>query len=352
MKILISHDRSPAHYFIRLGLAKAWEAAGHSIAMWDIKSKPVYDMFDEFKPDIFWGQAYNLNDAIINCIAEKPHMKVILRAGDWGIKQDEIDLQKYPILVASENERAMVQKLLDKTGKPNFVHSHYHPNRIMDTHGYWQEKMGVKVVGLHSAADVFDYTNGQYLPEFVCDIAFVGGYWGYKGQTLSKYMMRLCQVGKPYHIKIYGNQGWGCPQYCGSLPTEFVRHALASATICPNVSELHSQVFGYDIVERPYKLLSNKCFCISDYVDSMAKDVFKNDEIVFANNPDEFEELIQHYLKYPNERIPYIERGYNTVINSETYFHRVSKVFTELNLPHEAAKVDAAYNKVKGLLKL
>ena len=349
MKILISHDSSPAHYFIRLGLS---QACGHEVMMWNIQAKSVYDAFDEFKPDIFWGQTYNLSKQVIECITERPLLKVILRASDWGVMQNEMDLIKYPVLVSNDKERALVKELQDKTGKPNFIHCHYHPNRIHATHGYWLEKLGIKIVGLHSATDIFDYIGGQSLPEFKCDIAFVGGYWGYKGQTLSKYIMPLCQVGKPYNIKIYGNQGWGCPQYCGVLPTEYVKHALASATICPNVSEPHSQKFGYDIVERPYKLLSNKCFCISDYVQSMDEDVFTNEEIVFANNPKDFQEKIDYYIRNPDERKPYIERGYNKVITSETYFHRIRKVFQELDLVQEARKVDIVYNDLKRTMRL
>jgi len=352
MKILLAHDGSPAHYFIRLGLSRAWQACGHEVNFWDTQSKSVFDVFDEFKPDLFWGQTYNLSRQLIQCISEYPLLKVVLRGSDWGPMQDSIDLQKYPVLVANDNERALVQKLQDKTGKPNFIHCHYHPNRIRATHGYWEEKMGVKIVGLHSAADIFDYTKGHQLEEFKCDVAFVGGYWGYKGQTLSKYIMPLCQVGKNYNVKIYGNQAWGCPQYCGPLPTEYVKHALASATICPNISEPHSQDFGYDIVERPYKLLSNKCFCISDYVDSMAKDVFTNDEIVFATGPTDFEMKVNHFLKNPDERGPYVDRGYMTVINSETYFHRIKTVFAELGMDNEAKKVDIVYADLRRTMKL
>ena len=57
---------------------------------------------------------------------------------------------------------------------------------------------------------------------------------------------------------------------------------FSSATVCPNVSEAHSQDFGYDIIERPFKVLSSGGFCISDYVESMAEEVFNNGEVVFA----------------------------------------------------------------------
>ena len=51
------------------------------------------------------GQTYNLSDAIIKCIKERPHMKVVMRASDWGQLNESIDREKYPILKASEDEQ-------------------------------------------------------------------------------------------------------------------------------------------------------------------------------------------------------------------------------------------------------
>lgn len=347
MKILISSDGMHAHWFIRLGLAKAFQACGHQVAMWDINSKPAYDVFDEFQPDLFIGQTYNLNEHVINCLTERPYIKVIMKGSDWGEKQKEIDLTRYPVLVTNDNEIKLVGKLRKSIGKPDFIHCHYHPNRIQSTHGYWTEKLGIPVVGLMSGADISIFHGGKYNEALASDITFVGGYWGYKSQTLNKWLLPLCNPQKPYKIRIFGNSGWPCPQFCGFISDDNIKDILASATICPNISEPHSQDFGYDIIERPWKLLSNKCFCISDYVDSMAKDVFTNDELVFANSPKEFEELILHFLKYPNERLPYIERGYKTVIDNHTYFSRIKIIFENLHMKKEVVNVDSVYAKVK-----
>ena len=42
-------------------------------------------------------------------------------------------------------------------------------------------------------------------------------------------------------------------------------------------------------------------FCISDYVESMANDVFINNEIVFAKTPEEFKTLVDFYVKNPDQ---------------------------------------------------
>jgi len=349
MKILISNDSPTAHYYIRTGFAKALSFAGHDVIVWDLNKKNPYDVFDEFEPDIFVSQGYNLNDAIIECILERPNLAVTLKCGDWSKFSDEIDLNKYPILTASQQEINNVLKIQNNV---KYVDIHYSQESADITHEYWNSKLGIKVVGLMSAADVFDYTNGVYNEKYKSNIIFIGGRWGYKSRTIDKYILPLVdERDKIANVKIFGNQSWGIPEYLGYIPTEYVKHFLASSLICPNISEPHSQDFGFDIVERPFKLLSNKCFVISDTVASMKK-VFNNEEIVFASSPANFKELCHHYIKYPNERMVYISRGYDTVINNHTYFHRAAQFFNELAMPEESSKMLDSYKIVKEKLCL
>ena len=114
MKILISSDGPHAHYYIRTSWAKVFANSGHQVKMWEINQESAFDIFDDFEPDLFMGQTYNLNNALFKCIKERPHMKVVLRASDWGEMQDDIDLVKYPILVAQEEEKKLLEKLSSK----------------------------------------------------------------------------------------------------------------------------------------------------------------------------------------------------------------------------------------------
>ena len=125
MKILISNDGTHAHYFQRLSWANTFNAAGIETAIWDCKNIPAFDAFDKFEPDIFLGQAYNLDAATIKCIYERPHLKVGLRAGDWGDQEEEVDKSKFNILYCSQQEKELLKKLKEETGKPDFVHIHY-----------------------------------------------------------------------------------------------------------------------------------------------------------------------------------------------------------------------------------
>lgn len=336
MRILISNDSPTAHYYIRMGLARVFTAAGHEVIMWDINQKSAFDAFDEFNPDLFIGQTYNVNHSIIKCIEERPLLKVIMKAGDWGPLYDKLDSNKYPLLQATGKEKLLVQELKEKTGKPNFLYIHYHEDAVDDTHGYWI-KNGFDVYSQKNAADIFEFTNGKFIPEFASDIAFIGGYWGYKSQVLDKYLLPLCHEEK-YNIKIFGNQHWPVYQYCGYIEPMLTKNILSSATICPNLSEPHSQDLGFDIVERPFKLLSNKCFVISDYVEKAAN-IFNDGEIVFAKTPEDFRKKIDHFLTNPEERNEYISRGYKKVINNHTYFDRVHEMLTRLDMDEDASKI-------------
>lgn len=339
MKILISSDSPHAHYFERLGLARAFSTLSHDVLMWDIRNKPAHDMFNEFEPDIFIGQTYNVDRALFKCIASRPALRVVMKAGDWGYISNTWSQEtksQYPILFASEKEKQTILRMKDECGKPDFLFIHYHPDWINQTHNKWTEA-GIPVISLMNAADVFDYTGGRFVDDYSSDIAFVGGYWPYKARTLDKYILPLCNPKLDLKIRIFGNQGWNIPQYCGFAPESEVKHIFRSAAICPNVSEPHSQVFGFDIIERPFKLLSNKCFVISDYVEGLDK--ILGDGLVLAKTPQEFIAKIFYYLENPHEKMEIVERGYKKVIDSHTYFDRAATIMDNLGYSFDAQMI-------------
>lgn len=321
MKILISND-SPvsAHFYERQALMCALGTC-NEVILWNIWEKSDYDIFDEFEPDIFIGQAYNLTKPLIRCIEERPALRVLLKASDWSDFHNP-----FPILFASTEEKDLVNDLRNKTGRPDFLFIHYHPDYLEQTHGNWM-KNGYKVVSLMNAADTVNFRNGQKLPEFESDITFVGGYWPYKSYTLDRYILPLV---KKFRTKIFGNSTWPSEAYCGTLRAGFAKHALASASICPNTHEMHSQKLGWDIIERPFKLLANRCFCISDYVEGLEK-LFP-DSIVYGRTPEEFIEKVEFFLKNPVLKVDYIDKGYKQVVANHTYFDRAATIFENLNL--------------------
>jgi spore maturation protein CgeB len=102
--------------------------------------------------------------------------------------------------------------------------------------------------------------------------------------------------------------------------------------------------------ERTFKLMANKCFVISDYVCGLDY-LFGEDEcLVLTKTPEEFRERVDYFLANPDDRLGYIERGYNKVMNEHTYFHRVHDIFECLNMPQQAAHVIEVYNSIRPAL--
>ena len=342
MKILICSDGRHAHYFQRMAWANAFAAVGYQVMLWDCKTVPAFDIFDQFEPDVFLGQAYNLDEALIKCIYERPHLKVGLRAGDWGDQEKEVDKSRYNILFCSKKEKELLKKLKDETGKPDFVHIHYNDADIKRTHNYF-ETIGIKPVSLMMCADTAVYGGAQVDPRLTCDIGFVGGYWPYKGQVIDRYLTPLLHPLDRYSVKIFGNQVWGVNQYCGLIDDSDVKNLFKSAKICPNLSEPHAQVYGIDVNERIFKILYAGGFCISDNVE--AYKMF-GDGIVIADSPDDFRDKIEYYAstdKGTIDRSFIIKNGQDFVTENHTGFHRISTIMEAVGYSDVAGEILKAY---------
>lgn len=339
MKILIGSDGKHAHYYQRMAWATAFVESDFQVSMWDCKNVPAFDVFDTFEPDIFLGQAYNLDTSLLKCIYERPHLKVGLRAGDWGDHEPIVDKSKYNILYCSPKEKDILKKLKDETGKPDFVHIHYNSEAIKVTHNHF-ESIGITPISLMMCADTTAYSNPQYDPMLDCDIGFVGGYWPYKGLVIDQYLPPLLDPPN-YKVKIFGNQVWPVNQYCGLIDDNDVKNLFASAKICPNLSEPHAQEFGIDVNERIFKILYAGGFCISDKVDSYK---MFGDGLVMTDNPEDFKTKIDYYLANPSEKIKIVEAGKKCVTENHTGFHRAAQIMDAFDLTSLSTRIMKDYN--------
>ena len=326
-----------------MGWMRVLNAMGHECLVWN-QGVPPFDIFDTVEPDVFIGASYDLDRATVKCIKERPEMKVVLKAHNWGPMDKIIDINEYPIGVATEKEKNLICDMKRKIGKPDLLLNWYHPSRMKDTMGGWDEG-GVPTLGLQPAADIFEYYPVPSSPELECDIAFVGGFWGYKGRQIKELMSPLLYPVGKYNIKIFGNSVWPCPQYLGSAQDETVRALFSSAKICPNISAPHASKFGFEVNERVFKLSACKAFCISDHIDSLCEDIFVNEELPTAKTRQEFQDLIEFYLSNPEKRTEKAEQCYNTVMGSHTYFHRVENLCRSLGMHAEG---DKAMDLLKG----
>ena len=188
MKFLFWRFPSANHY-ITMGWMSALQEMGYDSQIWP-EGTPAFDIFDIIEPDVFVGTTYDLDRATIKCILERPNMKVALKSNNWGPIDEKIDLDKFPIGISTENERRKVLDLVEKAGNRVLLFNWYHPNRMEETMGFWDEA-GVPTIGLQPAADTTKYRESLPKEELECDLGFIGGYWGYKGQNIKKYLIPL-----------------------------------------------------------------------------------------------------------------------------------------------------------------
>ena len=334
MRILIANDGMHAHFFERMSWANAFNAAGIQCVVYDCKKLKAFDVFDKFSPDIFIGQLYNMDEATIKCLEERPHVKFALRAGEYR-------MEKMPneILQVTHSEIATLERMIKRIGRPEYIYTHYLQEDIEKTHHLFTDNYGIKLVGIPMSGDILAYGNAVEKDYLRCDIGFVGGYWPYKGLIIDQYLTPLlCNF--HMHVKIFGNQLWPhVNQYCGMLDDEDVKNLFVSAKICPNLSEPHAHTYGIDVNERAFKILAAGGFVIMDNV-AAAKKIFQ-DGVVFADDPIDFEEKIQFYLKEENreERERIAKKGREIVLKSHTNFHRASLILESFGDIKNAAKI-------------
>jgi len=109
------------------------------------------------------------------------------------------------------------------------------------------------------------------------------------------------------------------------------------ALVCPNIhgdfqkgiissdSSRIATVPGYAVNERLFQIIGAGGFQVADNAPQI-KEFFDDDELVTAKTPEEFREKIMHFTKFPEERIPYIERGRKKILEQHTYRHRVKQL--------------------------
>lgn len=346
MKILISSDGRHAHFYQRMAWLKAFRTIGIEASIWDCKAISPFDAFDSFEPDIFMGQAYNLTPSLIKCIYERPHLKIGLRAGDWGDHEEQVDKSQFNILYAAEQEKEALAKLKEETGKPDFVHIHYDQDAMGITHNHWKNKLDIDTLSLMLCADIDEYYYSSFQKHLACDIGFVGGYWPYKSLVIDQYLLPLCFPVGHYNIKIFGNQPWsGVNQYCGVIGDPDVKNLFASAKISPNLSEPHAQEFGFDVNERVFKILCAGGFCVSDHVESINK-IF-GDTVPTARSRAEFADKIAYYLQNEDERNDLAKKGKAILLDGHTNFHRISSILKAFGYAEEANDIINKWNRTK-----
>jgi spore maturation protein CgeB len=332
MKVLILAGEG-AIQRVRISYANAMGHIGFQCIVWHPNSgKPAFDIFDEFEPEVVMCGTWEIDRAVLKNLMKRPHIKVILWGSNWG-RMDRYIQKIDPVLMTSEEEKERI-RLLKENNNIDKVFSYYHQVWAGMTHNYWQE-IGLTPVGLPLAADLITYKPADVLPGLKCDLSFIGGYWPYKAINLDRFLLPLCYPEEKLKVKIFGWGNWPVVQHLGELDEPVVGNLFASSTVNANVFEPLAQKYGFDVNERCYKILASGGFCVSEYCDSAANDIFTGNEVVFTKTPQEFKEQVKFFVAHPDERLPYIERGLSAVRKTHNYFLRLRELMLKVGLNNE-----------------
>lgn len=331
-KILVQYGNG-ANFFIRESLVNAWRAVGYNVYFWDDSGKSAFDAFSEFKPDIFLGSTWQLSRALIKCLKNyKPN--TILYADAWGDIQQKLDLQQYPIGVATPEQIDGVAELY-RGCVPVELISNHGPKDIQLTHGGWADGFGTDC-GVHSvlvSADVTKYFYSEPNEKYNVNIAYVGGYWPFKGRNLDKYILSLTYPTTKWSVRLFGS-GWNVVNGLGRISDEEAAKYYRNAMIIPHVVEPHCGDVYQDLPLRYFQVPACGGFAISCPCVGI-RDVFDETELVVAENPQDFFDKIVYYLNNPKETEPFRFNAMKKVYQNHTGFHRIKQLHNILEIDSE-----------------
>lgn len=340
MKRIMVMDGQGANHYYRLAWAKAFQTAGHPVFFWSNDGKSAFDAFDEFKPDIFIGSTWQLDRSIIKNLVKRPEVKVILCADNWGDLQ--VDLEKYPVGVADDNQKRLAEELYKGSTGFRTVITQHNPSWAQKTHGKWAE-LGLSVHGLPLCADVTEYFPTDPNPAYVCAFAYCGNYWKYKAEsTLDKYIVPILYPNTDWPVRLFGN-GWSGVQSLGNIGSAELNKFYRNAGFVPSFGEGHSYDIYADLPQRFFQVPASMGFQIAPKIIGIEEHLsqFMN-EILIVDSPSEFFDRVIYFLNNPDKTIPYRVNGCKKVFRNDTNFHRAAMLLAfieEDNIHlHEIAK--------------
>lgn len=343
LKFLQINENFCGNFYSYQAIANAAMAVGHKW-VWahgdSSKRTPILDLV-HIHPDIdiLSCPTYVFDESFVKAVSKwrenNPNFKVLSYGSSCGKYTDNLP-KDYPIVKRTDYERKIVSKI-----KPDLIWHHIHPSNAELTMSGWK-KDGYKITGIMNCGDIIQYGNGQYNDYLASDIGYVGGYWGWKAKTgLDKFLIPLCHPSKKIKVKIFGNTGWPVAQYLGPIKEELTGSFFKSCKVCPSVSEPHSRSHGIDSIERPSKVIIAGGFCVSDYVQTFKDHIF-GDSLPMSNDPNEYIDMIEFYLKNDDKREEVRLACYQKVIGGHTNLHRLNWLFTKLGMPERKFDVRIA----------
>jgi len=212
--------------------------------------------------------------------------------------------------------------------KPDIVFAQYFEKWREILLSNWRDREGYKLGSMGMAADSTVYEKGNVNYEYQYDFTFVGGFWHYKSQIITPWLLPVIDKFRKKSILIGG--GW--PRTTDYDRTEKeIGKLYQNSKFSPNIHEPHSH-YGYDIVERGMKVPYCGGLLLSDYVEEMISIGFIHENnCLLAKTPKEYMDLACVIVEDPSKFDEIRRTGIEFISQNHTYIHRVQRLLKDLN---------------------
>jgi len=271
MKIVISYN--PNDDMI-CGIMAALKRVDDSLIIWDMRTKPVYDMIDEIQPDLLLLDSQQITPTILRALEENKNISVVL----FGLSYYQ---QVKPLMMCLPyNTPQILFKRLD------------------------EEKILYYLI--NPAANIAQYTGGEYDDRYQSDILYLS-------VDNKPHMTILTNLSiQKYKFKI-----------CGRVPIN-LNNYLGQTTFKDMTSLIKSTKIGIDFnCSMLYNYIANGILCLSDT---------KNDYYPHFTSFGYLVELIEKYLYDEDKRQDMIQTAQKEVLRQHTYFNRLKDILFKLQI--------------------
>lgn len=198
------------------------------------------------------------------------------------------------------------------------------------------EALGIPVLALPYAGDVtICPPTLRTLDEIADDLVFIGNLKHRRRGNLALFR-RLLALTPRERIRVHGGADWrrllgveASPTAPGMEIMDFYRRALVS----PNIHTVRQRVEGSQVNDRCFQIPAAGGFQICDT--PLIRDFFDASEVVLAETEDDFVEKTAHYLRHPEETLPFSANAARRVRRDHSHFNRIAAIFEALGIARE-----------------
>lgn len=342
MKVLYhmpSLDAINAHRTIYHGYRNAFLDLGHEFRPFTADDE-LADTLEEFRPDIFITASHHyyrrqLEPAALRRFRDEG-LFVIVKVDFWT---SPISASRINEAGSIKDDKELVASIASGDLGDAFIHTVEQDDARMDG---FERTTGRRFHTVPLAADK-TLLEPRQDERFRADISFVGSSLPEKRDFFGAHVFPL---GREYALRVYGQDwtawdramGWvqRAGQYFNLKPLARVRRPklaledeariYASSTVSINVHERYQLKYGGDCNERTFKIPLWGGFEVVDDVACIRRYFSAGNEMIVARDAAEWVEMVRHYLRHPQERLPIIEAGRARVLRDHTYHNRVASL--------------------------